>query len=339
MIEAKGKLAQIAKNFNGSGQLLILTHNNPDPDSIAAAFGLRHALSHVTKVKTKLGYGGSIGRAENRIMVKLLRIPLHPMTGGMVSRFKHVAVVDAQPGAKNVAVSKGLKCDIVIDHHVPIKTMQCNYKDLRVHYGSTSTIITEYIKENDIPLNARVATALFYGIRTDIDDLGRGSSDQDFKMMHFLFPSVSLKWLRRIENAAIPRDYIRHFSDGISNANIYKDLIISDLGAVTSQEAVAELSDFLLKIEGIRWSLILGSVDNRLYFSIRTLKKRLAAGRLAVRLAGKKGSAGGHDRSAGGFIPIDGLSDEQVLGLKKDMTAKFLKILGRDKTQASRLAP
>ncbi len=250
MIDATGKLAEIVKTLSGGGRLLILTHNNPDPDSIAAAFALRHILSFVTKMKSKLGYGGTIGRAENRAMVKLLRIPFYPMTAPMASRFKHIAIVDAQPGAKNVLVTRKTECDIVIDHHIPVKAGRSKFKDLRQHYGSTSTILTEYIKENQIPLNARVATALFYGIRTDVDDLGRGSSDYDFKMMHYLFPFVSLKWLKRIENAPIPIHYLRHYTEGLTKAAIYKDVVTADLGTITSPEAVAELAAFFIENRG-----------------------------------------------------------------------------------------
>ncbi len=332
MIEPVGKVAEIVGLLGGGGRLLILTHNNPDPDSIAAAFGLRHILSYVTKIGVKLGYGGTIGRAENRAMVKLLRIPLHPMTGGMASRFKHIAVVDAQPGAKNVSLTQAVDCDIVIDHHMPLKGMKSKFTDLREHFGSTSTIISEYIKENEIPLSARVATALYYGIKTDTDDLGRGSTDYDFKMIQFLFPNVSLKLLQRIENASIPRDYVRHYSEGVSNAVIYRDVVVSDLGSLTAPEAAAELADFLLKIEGMKWSLCFGRIDMRIYFSIRTRRKSAFAGKLAVRMAGKKGSAGGHDCSAGGFVLLEGVSEPDFQIQRKKLADKFLKMLARDKT-------
>jgi len=334
LIEPTGKLAELTRALGDAKRLLILTHNNPDPDAIAAAFGLRHILAHVHKVKTRLAFGGSVGRAENRAMVKLLRIPLHDITAGQVSRYKNVALVDSQPQAKNVLVPEGMLCRIVIDHHLAGRGRKNAehgaFTDFRPEYGSTSTIIAEYARENEIPLNARVATALFYGIKTDIRDLGRDRTDRDIAMMQFVFPKISLKWLWKIENVQVPREYFRDFADAFNNAVITGDLVASDLGDVSWAEAVAEMADFLLRIKGVRWSFCVGRVGSRLVFSIRTLRKRKRVGELAYRLAGRKGSAGGHDRSAGGFIPLDDMEEKEIERVRKDLANRFAARIGRD---------
>ena len=61
----------------GTGTCLILTHDNPDPDALAAAIGLRDLLTVETGLNLTLGYGGTIGRAENRVLVSSLGSPLH----------------------------------------------------------------------------------------------------------------------------------------------------------------------------------------------------------------------------------------------------------------------
>lgn len=339
MIEASGKLLEIKGLLEGKGRLLILTHNNPDPDSIGSAFGLRHALSQVMKIKTTLAYGGVIGRAENRSMVRLLRIPLHQLSPALAARYKNVALVDAQPGGKNIVLHKKAHCEIVIDHHTPSRKCPSRFMDLRDDYGATSTIITEYIKDNGIPLNARVATALYYGIKTDIGDLGRDGGDKDWKMLQYLFPKISLKWLSRIENASVPPSYFRHYVDAVNNALIFRELVVSDLGVVTSRDAVAQMADFLLKIDGVRWSLCYGLFEEGLYFSLRTRRKGKKAGKMALRLAGRKGSAGGHDRSAAGFLPLAGKSQEEIMRMKKELGEKFRRLLGRESAVPVPLAP
>src|SRR5262249_10480482 len=97
---------------------LILTHDNPDPDSIAAAVGVRRLLE-ADEFAVPLALGGIIGRAENRAMVRELRIPLTPIERLDLSRFQVVALVDTQPLTGNNSLPDDRKPDIVIDHHPP----------------------------------------------------------------------------------------------------------------------------------------------------------------------------------------------------------------------------
>src|SRR5690348_16418220 len=66
--------AQGKKPANGAvGRALICTHDNPDPDSLAAALGLRKLLE-TQKIDVTIALGGIIGRPENRAMVRELKI-------------------------------------------------------------------------------------------------------------------------------------------------------------------------------------------------------------------------------------------------------------------------
>ena len=64
--------------------------------SIAAAFGLK-VLIESWGPRAVIGYGGIIGRAENRAMVKSLRIKVFPTEMLRPNEYDLVAVVDAQP--------------------------------------------------------------------------------------------------------------------------------------------------------------------------------------------------------------------------------------------------
>jgi len=48
----------------------------PDPDALAAAFGLKRVVENALPIKATLALGGIVGRAENRAMVETLGIPL-----------------------------------------------------------------------------------------------------------------------------------------------------------------------------------------------------------------------------------------------------------------------
>jgi len=71
--EQVGELVELLKGYQ---RALILTHDNPDPDSIAGAFCLSHLLDVVASVPSRILYGGIVGRSVNRQMVNALQIPM-----------------------------------------------------------------------------------------------------------------------------------------------------------------------------------------------------------------------------------------------------------------------
>ena len=70
------RLADLSAVLEGAGRrrVLVLCHNNPDPDSIASAYGLQFLLSRKLGIRSVIGYGGVVTRAENRAMIHRLRI-------------------------------------------------------------------------------------------------------------------------------------------------------------------------------------------------------------------------------------------------------------------------
>jgi nanoRNase/pAp phosphatase (c-di-AMP/oligoRNAs hydrolase) len=82
-------------------RVLILTHNDPDPDAISSAVALRHLLDTRQGVPTTIAYRGIIGRAENKALVRYLGYPLRSFKRADLTPPVTVALVDTQPGAGN----------------------------------------------------------------------------------------------------------------------------------------------------------------------------------------------------------------------------------------------
>ena len=61
-------------------RILILPHNDPDPDAVASAIALRYLLEQRLNVEIRIAYHGIIGRAENKALVDYLGQPLEPLT-------------------------------------------------------------------------------------------------------------------------------------------------------------------------------------------------------------------------------------------------------------------
>jgi len=162
------------KNAN----VLVCTHDNPDPDAIAAGFALGELLRARAGATYTITHGGVLGRAENRAMVRLLKIPLVPFARVDLSAYDVVALVDTQPAHGNHRVTpahlqgKRLVC---IDHH-PAREWDegaPDFADVGGDYGATSTMLTCYLDSAEVAFDPAVATALFYGIKSDTRDLGR----------------------------------------------------------------------------------------------------------------------------------------------------------------------
>ncbi len=170
------QLTRLLQSVEGTSKILILPHNDPDPDAIASAVALRHLLAEQAGVDSRIAYKGIIGRAENRALVRYLDYPLQRLTGADLRQAWPIALVDTQPGAGNNALPAHVAPAIVFDHH-PYReaTAGAAFADVRPGLGSTSTLLVEYLQAAGIEPSPPLATALFYGIKTDTLGLGRGA--------------------------------------------------------------------------------------------------------------------------------------------------------------------
>ena len=117
-------------------------------------------------------------------------------------------LVDTQPGRPNNSLPDGVGPTAVIDHHPAYGTYPgVPFLDLREQYGATSTIVTEYVRESKLTPEPKIATALFYGITAETQDLGRESTAADIEAAHFLYPYANNDARRRETRAS--RGYSR----------------------------------------------------------------------------------------------------------------------------------
>ncbi len=301
----RGLLADLLKALERPGPLVILPHDNPDPDSMASAVTLKFLAHRLLGKDAYIALGGIVGRAENRAMRTYLNIELVPVSEVQFGEDVQVALVDTQPGRSNNSLPDGVVPVIVIDHHPAYAQYPgVPFLDLRDAYGATSTILTEYLRESKLDLDPKIATALFYGIAAETQDLGREATAADIEASHFLYPYTNKRRLAKIENARVPREYFRVFREAIDHAALYDyKVIVSLLGDVQYPDMVAEVADFLLRLDGAEWSAAIGAFNGCLYCSIRTTERDTNAGDLLQQVLGAK-SAGGHDMIAGGRVPL-----------------------------------
>ncbi len=299
------QLAALQAALAGVSSLLILPHTNPDPDAIASAVALRWLVERQCGIPARIAYQGVIGRAENQALVSYLRRPLRRLRPGELRQPVAFALVDTQPGAGNCAVAGTDRVRVVIDHHpAQVPVPDAPFVDIRPALGATATILTEYLQASGMPLPRDLATALFYGIKTDTLGLVREVAQADVQAYLFLQPQIDRGALLEIEQAQVPMAYFRQLYAAVQAAQVYDDVVIVQVGELPYPDLTAELADLLLRLKGVQWSVCVGVYERQLLFSVRTRRRRGGAGRLAQQVVGAEGTAGGHGMLAGGQLPL-----------------------------------
>jgi nanoRNase/pAp phosphatase (c-di-AMP/oligoRNAs hydrolase) len=93
----------------------------------------------------------------------------------------------------------GHQYDIIIDHHPVTDPVKADFLDIREDFGANASIMAEYLKAGKIKPSPKLATALFYGIKTDTDNFVRASIPHDMDAFKYLYQYISLRMLRKIE--------------------------------------------------------------------------------------------------------------------------------------------
>jgi nanoRNase/pAp phosphatase (c-di-AMP/oligoRNAs hydrolase) len=308
------KLELFKSHVLPASSVLVMTHDFPDPDCIASAFGISVLLSHWGISSSVISFGGFVGRAENRAMIRFLNIRTVPFVLTEINDFDKIILVDSFPGRGNVSLPPQIPVHAVIDHHpnTPRPGADCFY-DIRIDFGATSTIITKYLLAANCPISPKLATALFYGIKTDTGEMRREAASEDLECYKYLFDIMDHKLLSLIENPDRDVEFFKILHSATTSVVTYDSLGYTYLGNVTTPDYVAEMADLFHSLEKLEWMISCGIFKNQIFFSIRS-KNDDAAGLYAEKIALiLGGSGGGHSRVGAGRIPIDSTNVNMTL--------------------------
>jgi nanoRNase/pAp phosphatase (c-di-AMP/oligoRNAs hydrolase) len=333
----KEKLDKLVAFARGHRRALILTHDNPDPDSLASGVALAWLLETLAGVEAKVAYGGIIGRAENRALIRNLKLPVVPISRVVFDDFDLICMVDTQPEQGNHSLPRRHFPDVVIDHH-PTRpdSHLAPIADVGGPIGATSTVLVEYLRASGLAVPPAIATALFYGIKADTRDLGRQTTQQDVDAYLWLFPRTDKDALAAIEHPILPARYFALAHRAIEKAQLWDDAVLCPLGALDAPDSVAEIAERFISLEGARWSIAWGEYGNDLYYSLRTADRRANAGKLIREIIeARGGSAGGHGSMAGARLPLGDRSPAGRRALAAQVAKDFLRAFGV-KARASR---
>jgi nanoRNase/pAp phosphatase (c-di-AMP/oligoRNAs hydrolase) len=321
------KLERLRKVCDGAKNICVIIYANPDPDALASALALKKILE-TKKNSVNIGYTGAIGRPENASMIRRLKIPAFPLGEEEAGRADIIALVDSQPHFFTDFILP--RCDIVIDHHPLRDVISAEFADIRPNYLSTSSILAEYLRTAGKHLTKDLASALFYGIKTDtrhfIGDMSRG----DVEAVRWLRSRADLDIVKQIEFSQFSREGLDYFSIALVRRHFLKGVMFSHLGPVPFFDVCVQVADFFIRVENVSWALVSGVVGNTLVVIFRNDGVKKDAGYLARTAFGHIGSAGGHESMGRAEIRQDALPGELLLsdnrGIEEFVLSSLAKI-------------
>ena len=296
-----------------------------DPDSMASAFAVKRLLSRRVSEIT-IVHPNQIKRLNNLAMKNILKIPMQPLRGTKKEDYTKFVLLDSQPPHRKEFTN--LQFDMVIDHHPLTEGWTADFIDIREEYGAVCTMMSEYLKAARIKPAAALATALFYGIKVDTHNFTKKAATYDVSCFQYLFKRINQYWLNKIEQSDIRRSELKYFKTAFLGLKVRKQRIYVHIGKIGNPDILVVIADFLTHVHDIGWVIVSGQVGEKLVVVFRCDGYKKNAGKLAGRVLGKYGPAGGHKQSARAEIPMKNLPDKFSREFNTDLLIKlFMKHL------------
>ena len=296
----RARVQQYQRYLADADRVLIMLHNDPDPDAMASGLALRNILRR-TKTTAIIGAIQGVTRPENLRMVNLLDIHVETITPESLKEFDRIAMVDVQPHYFGGLIDR---VDLVIDHHPEQTGYTAVYADIRPDYGSTSTILTEHLRAVDVNISERTATALLYAIKSDTLFFNRQTNRVDLEAFSFLYPLADAAMIRKMEGAEITLERLEYVLNAYRGGTLIDQVFCAFLGQTPREDFIPYVADFFLQVEDVKWTIIAGVVNDLLVVSVRNLGYTKNAGEFVRRYFADLGSAGGHRAMAKAVISM-----------------------------------
>jgi nanoRNase/pAp phosphatase (c-di-AMP/oligoRNAs hydrolase) len=319
------RVQQYQRFLSDADRIVILLHNDPDPDAMASGLALRNVLRR-TKQTAVIAALHGVTRPENQRMMNLLDIQVEIITPAQLESFDRIAMVDVQPHYFGGAIDR---VDLVIDHHPEQSGYSAVFKDIRADYGSTSTILTEHLRAVDANISERTATAMLYAIKSDTLFFNRQANRVDIEAFSYLYPLADAALIRKMEGAEITMERLEYVLKAKQHGRMEEQVFCTFLGNSPREDFIPYVADFYLQLENVKWTIVSGIVNDSLIMSVRNLGYSKNAGEFVRKYFADIGSAGGHRAMAKAVVPIQAFKakfgnlaaeqfTERVLGMALD---------------------
>lgn len=285
---SKERLAAFYSQFSWDDRVVILI--NADPDAIASAVAVKRLLWRRVNQVT-ISAINVIKRPDNEALVRYMQADIKACSPAFLEEFDKFVLVDSQP--HHSEIFEAIQFDVVIDHH-PDGGRRDGFTDIRVRYGATASMMTEYLRAARIKPSTRLATGLVYAIKTDTNNFERKTEMEDVRAFQYLYRLCNVHMLQKVEQAEMKASFLKYFQRALERRTIRRGRIFSHVGVVPTPDVLVLIADFFMKVDQVGWSIVSGVFGKKLVVIFRNDGVKKNAGRLAEQSFGCFGSAGGH---------------------------------------------
>ena len=332
-IDRKQGASEVLRRLNDEedSKILIVCHDNPDPDSLASALAMKHLCDSLGHTSTII-HGGMIEHQQNRAMVKLLEMDVRKLIldweiEDLLNESDVVICVDfSHPGANNILPTTCVP-HIVIDHHTSEVRPAGDVILVRSEFAATSSLIASVLMNSGVEMNCKVATALAFGIRTDTLGFTRSFNAVDLRALSWLGAWIDWDLMRSFESPPRSQEVLAIFRQALKDATLEEGLMLAPVTEMADRDALSQVADFLLPTEEVDIVVAYGVRMSKVIISARSTKANVHLGKILSRTFAQ-GSAGGHKELAGGQIPFEELNCENAEEAMESMTKILKSALG-----------
>lgn len=295
------RLIALLKNH----MVYLQTHNFPDPDALASAYGIQVFL-HAHGIESIICYSGNIEKNSTKRMIKEFGIEaVHIEDLKNMKPTDYIVTIDAQKYNSNITDFPGdeVAC---IDHHPTMVSCSYEYSDIRI-CGACASIVADYFRISKTTLDTNTATALLYGIKMDTDSFNRGVTDFDIEMFAYLHKRADNQKIISMYNNNMEIEDLYAYGEAIRNIKIYDNVGFARIPFDCPDALIAMISDFILGLDVVELSVVYAIRNGGYKFSVRNETEIYHAGTVIQKALDGIGGGGGHFSMAGGLVTKEGL--------------------------------
>ena len=287
-------------------QILLVTHRNPDGDTMGSAAALCSALRRVGKTAFLL--------PNPQVIAKLLPFvePWYAPTGFAAS---YTVAVDVA-AEKMFSQSFSGPVDLCVDHH-PSNSHYAAAECIDAERAACGEIVYDLLCELGVELTVPIAEALYVAVSTDTGCFRHSNvTANTFRVAAALLEAgvdaypinrrmFELKRFARLKLEAYLTETMRFYAGGRIGVCLIPADIRERLGL--TEDDVDDISGFARMIEGVELAAMLRQMPDGVKLSLRS-GRLYDAGAICLRLGG-----GGHFSAAGATLHPDPAEAERQL--------------------------
>jgi len=295
-------------------QVVIQAHDFPDHDAVGAGFGIKVLLA-TRGIDAVLCYSGRIQSNSLSDGIRLLSIPIVCSKDLILDQDTQIILIDGFIGNKNVTDLPGEVVGLV-DHHSPPVTPRVPYWDIRIDYGSCSSIVYDYFRKTgtDVPRNC--ATGLLMGLMMDTAFMTRGVHQADLDTFNDLFFKGDWQLGAQLLKNSLSVGDLEVFREALNICQVAGDFCFVPLSKSCSPEVGALVADFFVNIKEIHFVVVLIPDEKEYRFSVRSDDRNRPADIIIRKAIRDVGFGGGHMHMGGGQVPRDKFPGEETFRLR-----------------------